>query len=1491
MNLYFPRVFLKRISVLIVLCIVLLITSCKHSTAPDARKRAGQQEAVQGAAFQKYFGPVDHDILKVIPARINEVNASDPVMIPYQEVISYEASVTQISEIDTSVLRIITPGTDNVPEVRIYTLPELTTSDLKHIVSQVEYEIQYSDTVFPLTYERAFQPEPVPAFPMRIKEPAGINMQYLSIEQGLNSPNINSVMQDRNGYIWFGLQDGGLCRYDGTSFTQFTELEGLFQNNVSSICEDRNGNIWAGTHWGICKYDGSIFTYGSFTMGLLFSPVNTIIESKEGEMWIGTTRGLIRYSNNTFSIFTEQMGLPSGDVRSIMEDGQQNIWIGTSAGICKFDGRSFTQFLPVKEMSVRTIIEDDQGKILFGGEGDGLFRYDGRFLTHLTLDEGFGNINTIIEDHNNQLWIGTNGNGLYRYNEGFFTHYTVNEGLSSNTILSIIEDNTRNIWLSTLGGGVMKIQQNSFSFLPRVQNIGSGEVSSIICDTSGNIWYSILGQGIVNYDGRSFHLLSENEGLYRNYISTIYEDRSGNIWFGNNYDGVQKYDGKKFTHFHEKDYHKGLSGPGQINSINEDREGNIWLGTLGEGLKKFDGTSITNFHGVGYRELEKILCILPDYNDNIWFGIAGGSIRLFRYDGDSLAGFMHYSNYPDIKMITSIFEDSDRNLWIGSDGGGLIRYDGNSILRLTEEDGLSHNYISSIIEDGYGNIWAGTQRGLSLVSKEDENNYRVTSLGVGSGLKNLSFNLNSVCLDLQDRLWWGTGNVVTSLDLDRFYQIKSLQPNVKLNTIRINQDFIDFRTVLYKRNHEGVENRIKFSRVASINNYPLDLELPHDLNHLTFSFTATEWSAPQAVKYRYMLAGLDEQWSPLSTRNTADYRNIPPGKYNFRVMASSSSNLWSEPFEYSFIIHRQWWMRWWALSVYGLILILLIRYYIRFMISKERIQAEVQIKQVEVEKMQELDQMKSRFFANISHEFRTPLTLILGPVKEMLKNSELLKERDRSLLGTMKRNAGRLQQLINQLLQLSSLETGNLKLEVSEGDLTGFVRTIILSFLSLAESKEIHFEYDLEESPDLLFYDKDKLDKIVSNLVSNALKFTPPGESVKVTLQYSQNDESSNGIHAVIKVADTGMGMNEEELDKIFNRFYQVGNSDSRDHEGSGIGLALVKELVDLYRGEIKVESEPSKGSVFSVKFPASMDYFQEKEILTVAQENTDVEIQGAAFGLSKESADLVINEDEEHRDDSDKPVLLIVEDNADLRTYLSSNLVDHYQVLEAKDGRDGLSKALECIPDLVISDLMMPGMDGMEMCNKLKSDTRTSHIPLIMLTAKADRDSKIGGLEKGADDYLLKPFDPEELQIRVRNLVEQRRRLREKYREEFLVDTHDLQIAAPEDAFLSRVVDCVNKHLPDLEFNVDRLGREIGLSRTQTYRKILAVTGQTPRELIKNTRLKLAARMFREGHNNVSRVMYAVGFNSSAYFAQNFRTLFGMNPSQYIKQHTHTAN
>ncbi|MFC2090388.1 ATP-binding protein [Bacteroidota bacterium] len=573
------------------------------------------------------------------------------------------------------------------------------------------------------------------------------------------------------------------------------------------------------------------------------------------------------------------------------------------------------------------------------------------------------------------------------------------------------------------------------------------------------------------------------------------------------------------------------------------------------------------------------------------------------------------------------------------------------------------------------------------------------------------------------------------------------------------------------------------------------------------------------------------------------------------------------------------WRTWWAIVFYCILMLTAVLWYRNMLMKRVRLKHTLELERFEKERSQEMEQLKSRFFENISHEFRTPLTLISGPLNEFIRKEHDHSDDASSLLNLMKKNVGKLSDLISQLLELSRLETGNVRLMVTKGNLTEHVNWIVQSFLSLAESRCIIYEYYIPSCKEALFYDKDKLEKILNNLISNACKFTPPGGKVTVSLAYETNP---SGRCVLLTVRDTGKGMSPEEKEKIFNRFFRTSEAEADQFEGTGIGLSMVKELVELYRGKIEVESEPGKGSSFRIRLPAGESQFSENEIVAPkvkAQDEVSSPDEYPGNAVHTKLTETLIQTDIEN-----KTIILLVEDNRDLRKYIIRNLDPEYETVEAENGQIGIEKAMELLPDIVISDLMMPVLDGIELCTRLKQENRTSHIPFIMLTARADMESKLSGIEKGADAYMVKPFESTELNTRIKSLLEQRKKIREHYRREFMQHTELAPMEDTEEEFLSSVMRCVEKNLCDETFNVKKLSGEMMMSRTQLYRKLRAVTDFSPLELIRNMRLKQAARMFREGHKNITRVMYDVGFNTPSYFTECFRSFFGMNPSDYIK-------
>jgi signal transduction histidine kinase/DNA-binding response OmpR family regulator len=648
-----------------------------------------------------------------------------------------------------------------------------------------------------------------------------------------------------------------------------------------------------------------------------------------------------------------------------------------------------------------------------------------------------------------------------------------------------------------------------------------------------------------------------------------------------------------------------------------------------------------------------------------------------------------------------------------------------------------------------------------------------------------------------------------------------------------------------------------------------EIVLDHWQYDFSIEYAGLHFSDPTKNQYKYMLTNYDNDWRDVGNSTSASYTNMSPGEYVFRVIGSNSDLVWNEEgTSIRIIILPPWWANTWAYIIYALIVLSIIYFTWRLQLKRIRLKHDYEMSKFEAEKMYEVDEMKSRFFANISHEFRTPLTMIFGPAKDIIEETN--ESKIKQYAGIIKRNASKLYNLVNQLLDISKLEAGRMTLETSEQNIIPLLKGLVLSFTSLAERKKITLQFNTIEENLNVYIDNDKVEKIVTNLLSNAFKFTPEGGNIDFTAVKMINEVE-------MRIADNGVGIPKERIDKIFDRFYQVDGSHTRESEGTGIGLALTKELVELHKGKIKVESKEEEGTTFTVLLPLGKEHLKPEEIV-------EKEIQEETTETIEETE--LISEIESRKEktdidvllDTDKPLLLIVEDNSDVRKFIISHLEEDYRIQEAVDGEDGFEQALNHIPDLIISDVMMPKMDGFELCNKLKTDEKTSHIPIIMLTAKATSKDKIEGYETGVDDYIMKPFDAAELKVRIKNLIEIRRKLQEKFSaEDFVIPK---QLSSVDERFMNRVLQVINEHISEEEFGIEKLGNEAAMSRKHLHRKLKALTGKSPSQFVRSLRLTKARSLIKEKRGTISEISFMVGFSSPIYFNKCFKEEFGYSPS-----------
>ncbi len=664
-----------------------------------------------------------------------------------------------------------------------------------------------------------------------------------------------------------------------------------------------------------------------------------------------------------------------------------------------------------------------------------------------------------------------------------------------------------------------------------------------------------------------------------------------------------------------------------------------------------------------------------------------------------------------------------------------------------------------------------------------------------------------------------------------------------------------------------------------------EIILPHEDNVFSFQFSALDYNSPQSIQYAYMMEGFDADWIYSGNRRFITYTNLNQGSYTFKVKATNSDGVWNENFNsISVIVNPPWWRTPWAYVAYGLLILLGLYAARKIEINRSRLRNELKMREFEVKKQRELENIKSRFFANLSHEFRTPLTLIRGPVEELINGTTAKNQKEYYQL--ILRNSEKLQELIDQLLELTQLENAAIPLRAKKENLINILHEVFYSFNSLAKEKDITISFNTDRNNVPCWVDRDKLEKIVNNLLSNAFKFTP----AKGEISFNIYQQTLNGNeYAVVKVTDTGIGIPQDKLQNIFDRFYQVDDSTRKKFGGSGIGLALVKELVDLHKWNIDLKSEVGRGTEFYLRIPLSDDYLNESEkdlegIIDeqLVEDKVQTIVSEKPFSLDEEIEQEIL---EKNKLAGSKPSILIVEDSEDVRTYLIVLLKSDYSINVATNGKDGIKKSSEIMPDLIISDVMMPSMDGYEFCRRIKTDWQTSHIPVILLTAKASAENKIEGLETGADDYLTKPFNSKELFVRIKNLLDQRKNLREKFSKEIKVEPASIAVNTLDNEFLKKAFEVVGINISNADFNSEAFAKEMFVSRSQLHRKLLAITGQAPGEFVRTFRLKRAASLIIEKRLSVTQIAFEVGFSSSSHFTKAFRNHFNCLPTEFTEK------
>jgi signal transduction histidine kinase/ligand-binding sensor domain-containing protein/DNA-binding response OmpR family regulator len=1339
-----------------------------------------------------------------------------------------------------------------------------------------------------------------------------IRFTVLTSHDGLLSNTVNAIIKDRYGFLWFATADG-LDRFDGMEHKAYrfdpADKSGYRSKEVTCMYEDGTGKLWVGT------MGGGLYFFDRFHDQ--FQPYKKISTSKEnpdnyiktmygdkyGRLWIGTLGGLYVLDPKTQKeLFYRQAGntpnqLSPGIILCIFRDSQQRMWIGTGKGLYLYNEasnnfRSFRHEInnpaSIPNDGINTIAECQN--TLWIGTNYGLSSLSSDLKTFrnfkYSVDDDStlsGNLIYSIAASGDNIWVGTEGGldildpvsgKVKRYNHDERNKFSV----SSKSIRCIYNDPQGIYWIGTYQGGVDKYDKNLTLFNSKQNNaydpagLNSPFVSSFAENKDGDIFVGTDGGGL-----NLFHLKS---GLFSHIpikskeknnsaglpILTMMLDRSQQLWIGTFQDGVFIYNtktggyqqlmaGKDASHINNN----------EIFCFKEDSHGKIWIGTNGGGVNVFDPVTktflkyVSNPVSADERQLpvnDYIRAIEEDHEGNIWIGTYGSGVAVLNPKSQKFRSFSDKNTGMAINRAFSLMEDHNGNMWVGTAGDGLFCFNSSrkKLVSYTAPENLPDGVIHKLLEDPNGNVWLSTGKGIC---KFDAALKKFTRYSAYNGLQTDAFIDGSGIRTKKGLLFFGGAEGFNYIDPKLEVNLNNNVPPVFFNALKVNN------IVVPAGDHSPLKQDISVAK-------QIDLDYKQNFS---ISYSAINFTLPQQNKYAYILKSFNKSWNYVGSATTAYYTNLDPGEYVFMVRACNNDGIWNNTgAQIRIIIHPPIWMTWYAYLLYAAIVAGVLLFVRHRGINKLKTKLAIEQERREAERVHELDQLKIKFLTNLSHEFRTPISLIMAPADKLL--AEHKDDQTTGQLAVILRNARRLLNLVNQLLDFRKLEEHELKLSLGEGEIISFISGVVDSFHDLAETRGIALEFNTPHEKLFVRFDHDKVERILFNLLSNAFKFTLAGGTVAVDLAQHRTSQPDKTV-LELKVSDNGIGIDADTKQLIFKRFYQAGGTSSVN-PGSGIGLSITKEFVEMHDGSISVVSETGKGSVFSVLLP--LEVFADSSVNVGLPAKTIVDEKD---NRSKTNNSLPIVE---------MPVLLIVEDNDEFRYYIKDNLKTQYKIIEASNGEEGWDKALSCHPDLIISDITMPCMNGIALSRKIKADKRTSHIPFIMLTARTGEDEQLRGLESGANDYLTKPFNFEILSVKIKNLLQLNTSFKNTYTRQLKVVHTGMEIESSKEKFLAKVINYIDNNLNNPKFSVVDLSQHLAMSRGALYTKIFELTGLPPVEFIRSYKLDRAAILLLKSDLTISQIAYEAGFATPHYFSRSFKDKFNMLPTEYRRLEKHSV-
>lgn len=1328
-------------------------------------------------------------------------------------------------------------------------------------------------------------------------------LDNLSVKDGLSQISVLSIYEDSEGYMWFGTRKG-LNKYDGYKFTCFQELDGtISQSHISCMTEDGDSYLWVGTRKGLNRYDRlrncfePYFHQPGDTLSLSDNTINTLYKDTKGALWIGTGAGLNLYVKETDHFHRHIIpGIsPERTIYHLTGDNDGHLWIGTDSGLYVYD-------FELQDLRVFHHVPDD--------------------INSLAANR----ISALFCDSRGWVWIGTYLGGICRYDAGTdnFIRYTENDGLNSNNVRCFEEDKEGNLLIGTFDGlNVYNPQTDQIknllgSSMEREMQVSNFSIYALHCDHAGTAWIGTYSGGVSYYNPAGHRFRLYDPGMQGQkmcgIVGPIVEDPEG-LWIGTEGGGLVFYDRLKneYTYYllpgatprsNSRNIVKSLlkinnqlivgTTQGVIHHFDIQKKqfvqtrrvpwGSIYYALLHDsGQKLWIGA--TSSSALGYLKPDnQFVHPIPLVDRQVFspsnvrhvvmqdtgiFFVATAGQGLYRLN-ETNGTLQQWRHIPDdttslcMDQIYSLIKTKDGSIWVGTPGGGIgrLEMETSTFRNYNQSHGLGSNTVYTLLEDHNGKLWMSTSNGISMFDPAGE---VFTNYHRNNGVEISEFTPGSGIVTSDNEVIFG-GNEGFILFHPEDLKENTYVPPVVITGLSVNNKQV---------NHSAVYTSTP-------------LRLNYKQLNFAIEFSALNYIYPNQNQYAYKLEGFDREWNHVGHRREAYYTNIQPGEYTFRVKGSNNDGVWNEEGASMHIhIMPPPWATWWAWMLYILTTLIIIALIIRYARIKTRLENNIRIKQMEQENLEELHQTKIKLFTGFAHELRTPLTLIISPLEDALQQNSGLGPDLKDTLKLMHRNAGRLLNTVNLLMDFRKKETGHLQMKAAQGNIVKFTNEIVLAFSELSRSRDILLTFDSSLAEQQLWYDRNLMEKVVFNLLSNAFKNTPNGGTIRVILQRLSPEQLTSDFpgrlahikttdYILLEVEDNGVGIPEAEREKIFEPFYQIHRKETSHLLGTGLGLNFSRGVVELHHGAIWADNRTEKGTVFRIVLPVGKEHLKEHELEPDYKNSEDTSFY-VVHDMLETTPDVTVNESAGDL----KYTVLIVEDNQDVRHYIKSHVSKYYHTLEACNGKEAFDLIVEHLPDLVVSDVMMPEMDGIELCRLVKDDLRTGHIPVILLTARVTVIQIQEGFEQGADEYITKPFNAGLLLTRIQNLITSREKLKELFGQKNSFKFPELPTSSVDGKFMDSMYQYIIDHLDDPDLLMDNFCREIGMSRSSFYRKVQSLSDLTPVEIIRNTRLEYAAKYIRETDLSISEIAYKTGFSSPSYFSKSFKSHFKQSPSE----------